>query len=149
MVATTSAFCPANYSALMIASALIYRCLLRRLELDDQLVRYPATVLDCDALTLGPVPDLGGARPAGPRSPASPAATGTAALPCGLDERRDGLPELLGVLRVQVDLVLRAAEGELDGAVCLAAVYVICEYDLRALRHRGLLHSRREDWASA
>ncbi len=88
-----------------------------RLELDYQLSGHPSAVFDVDALCLGPLADLGRVQPvrrcfasgAGwPPGTASGSAGGShVACQC--------VPEFLGVLSVQVDLVVGAVEAEADG----------------------------------
>jgi hypothetical protein len=94
-----------------------------RLEFHDQFSGYSPAVFHLDALRLGPLPDLGGVQPAR-RSPAPAASRPTRATadpPPSPHVGRQRVPELLGVLGVQVDFVLRAVQPEADRALCGAA----------------------------
>ena len=90
----------------------------RGLESGHHLGWYPAAVCHLDALRLGPLADLSGAGPIGP-CPAPPPgkAPRTASGPAGRPHvARQLIPQCLGVLGVQVDLILGAVQPELDGA---------------------------------
>ena len=103
-----------------------------RLELHDQFSRYPAAVLHFDALGLGPFAYLGGVQPAC-RTPARAAGRppGSAAGPPGRTHvAGQGIPQLLRVPGVQVDLVFRAVQAETDGSLGGTAVKVIDEQGL-------------------
>ena len=71
-------------------------------------------------------------RAARPPGLASPGLAGV------LDERRQLLPEGLGVLGGQIDLILRPAEGEVDGLVGRAATEVVFQRDDYSLCHFNL-----------
>jgi hypothetical protein len=108
-----------------------------RLELDYQLSRHPAAVFYLDALGLGPLSDLGGVQPVR-RSPASAASRppGSAAGPAGsTDVAGQRIPQFLGMLGVQVDLIFRAVQPEADGSPGCTAVKVIYEQGLYFLSH--------------
>jgi hypothetical protein len=79
----------------------------RCFELHDQFSGYSASVLHLDALSLGPLADLGSVQP--PLRSSAPDAGGPAGSaadpPPGPDIRGQGVPQLLGVLGVQVDLI--------------------------------------------
>ena len=77
---------------------------------------------DRDTLFLRPGPD-GGATLAAHRSPHHPAARASPA--AVFDERRQLLPERCGVLLVQVNLVLCAADPEPHRLICWAPVEII------------------------
>jgi hypothetical protein len=79
---------------------------------------------------------------AGPlRSPRAGRPTGaTADPPPSPHVGRQRVPQLLGMLGVQVDLVLRAVQPEADRTLCGAAVQVVDEQGLHFLSPR-LLHS--------
>jgi hypothetical protein len=108
-----------------------------RFEFDHQFSGHPAAVFHPDALPLGPLTDLSGVQPAR-RSP-EPAAggpTGPATDPPPSPHiGRQRVPQLLRMLCVQVDLVLRAVQPEADHAVRGAAVQVIDEEGLHLLGH--------------
>jgi hypothetical protein len=109
-----------------VPCALLAGC---RLELHDQFTGYPAAVLHVNALGLGPLAYLGGVQPAC-RSPTRAAGRppGSAAGPPGSTHiAGQGVPQLLGVPGVQVDLVLRAVQGETDRSFGGTAVKVIDE----------------------
>src|SRR5215467_7209637 len=55
-----------------------------------------------------------------------------------LDERRDLLAERGGVLLAQVDLIVRAAEGEPHGLIRRAAIQVVFQRHGYSLGHLGL-----------
>ena len=102
------------------------------LELDHQFGRHPPAVLHLDALRLGPLADLGAVHPAR-RCPAP--APGwpprTAPGPPGrMHIARQRIPQRLGMLGVQVDLVLGAVQPEADSALSLAAIKVVDEQGL-------------------
>src|SRR5277367_6470087 len=101
----------------------------RRLELDHQFRGYPAAVFYLDSLRLGPLAGPSGVH-AARRSYAS-AASGsvgaTANPPPSPHVGRQRVPQLLGMLGVQVDLILRAIQPEADRAFSGAAVDVIDE----------------------
>src|SRR5437868_3061884 len=108
-----------------------------RLELHDQFSGYPAAILHFNALGLGPLAYLGGVQSAR-RSPARAAGRppGSAAGPPGSTcVAGQGIPQLLGMLGVQVDLVLRAVQAETDGSFGGTAVKVIDEQGLYLLSH--------------
>ena len=98
-------------------------------EFDHQLGGHPAAVFDLDALGFGPLADVGGVQPArrspapGSRRPAS-SAVGP---PRDAHITRKCVPQLPGVLFVQVDLVLGAVQPETDGSFGGAAVKVVDE----------------------
>jgi hypothetical protein len=71
-------------------------------------------------------------RAARPPGLASPGLAGV------LDERRQLLPEGLGVLGGQIDLILRPAEGEVDGLIGGAATEVVFQRDDYSLCHFNL-----------
>jgi len=99
------------------------------LELDDQFSGYPPAVFHLDALRLGPLSDLGGVQPVR-RSPAPSAggsAGATANPPPSPHIGRQRVPQLLRMLGVQVDLILRAVQPEADRALRGAAVQIIDE----------------------
>src|SRR5271154_6331813 len=110
----------------------------RRPEPDDQFGRHATAVLDFDALRLRPLTNLrgikaAGCRPApGPRGPPGRAATAPS---CGVNVPSQRLPQLFGVLCVQVDLVLRTIQRKTDGSLCLATIDVIDEQGLYLLSH--------------
>ena len=103
-----------------------------RLELHDQFSGYPTAILHFNALSLGPLAHLSGVQPA--RRSAAHAARrppGSAAGPPGsTDVAGQGIPQLLGMLCVQVDLVVRAVQAETDGSFGGTAVKVIDEQGL-------------------
>src|SRR5207245_842406 len=106
-------------------------------KFDYQLSWHPAPVFHLDALRLGPLADLGTVQPAR-RSPAPAAGRppgGAACLPGGTDKAGQRIPQLPGVLGVQVDLVFRAVQPETDGTLGVAAVKVIDEQGLYLLSH--------------
>jgi hypothetical protein len=86
------------------------------LELGYQFGGYASAVFDVDALCLGPLANLGGIQPV--RLGLASAwgwPPGTTADPAtGTDITRKCVPQLLGVLSVQVDLVLGAVQSEVD-----------------------------------
>ena len=108
-----------------------------RSELDDQFSGYPPAVFHLDALRLGPTPDLDGVQPA--RWSPAPAAGGPARAaahpPPTLDMGRQRVPQLPGMLVVQVDLILRAVQPEADSTLGDAAVEVINNQGLDLLGH--------------
>src|SRR5689334_18556084 len=108
-----------------------------RLELHDELSGYPTAILHFNALGLGPLAYLGGVQSAR-RSPARGARRppGSAAgPPSSTHVARQGIPQLLGMLGVQVDLVLRAVQAETDGSLGGTAVKIIDEQGLNLLSH--------------
>jgi hypothetical protein len=118
------------------------------LELHYQFSGYPPAVLHVDALGLGPLAYLGGVRPAC-RFPAGAAGRpqGSAADPLGsTDVAGLGIPQLLGVPDVQVDLVLLAVQAEADVSLGGTAVEVIADQvpkvDRRAADYLAQLISR-------
>ena len=108
----------------------------RGLESGHHLGWYPAAVCHLDALRLGPLADLGGASPSA-RAHAPPGkAPRTASGPAGRPHvARQLIPQCLGVLGIQVDLVLGAVQPEPDSAFSLAAVEVIDEQGLYLMGH--------------
>ena len=108
---------------------LLARC---RFELHDQFGGYPAAILHFNALGLGPLAYLGGVQPAR-RSPARAARQppASAADPPGSTcVAGQGIPQLLGMPGVQVDLVLRAVQAETDGSLGGTGVKVIDQQGL-------------------
>jgi hypothetical protein len=105
------------------------------LEFNYKFGGYPSAVFDVDALGLGPLVDFGGVQ--GARLRFAPAAGWPPG--AGADAAGGGhiacqsVPQLLGVLGVQVDLVLGAVEAEPDSAFGLAAVEVVDEEGLDLL----------------
>src|ERR1700755_1862421 len=82
----------------------------RRLNLHAQCSGYPTAILHFNALSLGPLAHLGGVQPAR-RSPARATRRppGRDAGPPGSAQvAGQGIPQLLGMPGVQVDLVVRA-----------------------------------------
>ena len=103
-----------------------------RLKLHDQFSGYPTAILHFNALSLGPLAHLGGVQPAR-RSPARAARgpPGRAAGPPGSAHvAGQGIPQLLGMPGVQVDLAVRAVQAETDGFLGGTAVKVIYEQGL-------------------
>src|SRR4051794_135538 len=125
----------------------------------DDVVRETATVTDRPALSLRPFPDglhrllaaaddalprraaRGAARGAGARAPTRGAPATSA--PSGGDVWAEDLPQLLGVLVVQVDFVGDAVKSILNGLICFGAVEVVNEGDDRSLCHSTGLSGRR------
>src|ERR1700733_5301952 len=111
----------------------------RRSEFDDQFGRYPAAVFDLDALSLGPFPDRCRVGPggSGPTTCVSAwAADDRSRRPaCGTHVRLQRLPQRLGVLGAQVDLIFRAVEAEAHRALGLSAVQIVDQQGLNLLRH--------------
>ena len=62
--------------------------------------------------------------------------------PGGAHVARQRASQLLGRLRAQIDLVLRAVQPEADGTVCVTAIKVIHHLDLYRLSRKCLLLSR-------
>ncbi len=111
----------------------------RCLELDDQLGRDPAAVLDLEALGFGPFADIGYVRTRSRSSAAAPTAwtpNSPADLAPDCDVRRHGLPQLLGMSGIQIDLIVDAVQTETNRSVRCAAVEVVSEYCLYLLSHR-------------
>jgi hypothetical protein len=97
--------------------------------------RDTAAVLDLDALSLGPLADLGSVD-GGAAAPDAGSAPGRAAGPPGVREvPLSRLAQLVAVRRAEVDLVFRAVQAEADGAGRLPAVEVINEQRLNSLSH--------------
>src|SRR5215471_11578422 len=98
----------------------------RGLEFDHQLGWYPSTVLHLDALRLGPFADLGAVDAIGPcpaPAPGRPPRTASGP-PRRPHVARQRIPQRLGVLGVQVDLILGAVQPEPDSSLSLAAIEV-------------------------
>ena len=97
------------------------------LERDYEFSGYPAAVFHVDALGLGPLADLNGVQSACrcPVPATGGSAGGAADPPPGLYAGGKGVPQLLGVLGVQVDLILGAVESEADRDLGGAAVEVV------------------------
>ena len=94
-------------------------------------------VFHLDALALGALMDLAGVQPAR-RSPvpaAARSAGATVSPPPAFTKGCQAVLQLLGVLGVQVDLVLRAVQPGADRALGGAAVDVIDEQCLHLLGH--------------
>jgi hypothetical protein len=109
-----------------------------RPEPDNQFGRHTTAVLDFDALRLSPLTNLSGVKTAGRRpapTPGWPPGNAAAATPRGVNIPGQRLPQRLGVLCVQVDLVLGAIEGKADGSLCLTSIDVIDEQGLYLLSH--------------
>jgi hypothetical protein len=66
-----------------------------------------------------------------------------------MDVARQHIPQRLGMLGVQVDLVLGAVQTEADSAFSLTAIEVIDEQDLYLLGHRFSIFSRASSSAQA
>jgi len=62
--------------------------------------------------------------------------------PGGIHIARQCVPQCLGMLGVQVDLILRAVEPEADGTLSFTAVEVIDEQGLYLLSHDSSITSR-------
>ena len=108
------------------------------LELDHQPSRHPSAVFHVDPLRLSPLADLGAVHTAR-RCPAPAAGwpSRTAPSPPGrVDVARQRIPQRLGMLGVQVDLVFGAVQAEADSAFSLTAIEVIDEQGLYLLGHR-------------
>src|SRR5262249_8146498 len=88
---------------------------------------------DLDALLASPCPDLGLVVPWPARPPRRPPGRGHLAR-CG-EVWAQRLSDLLGVLRVQVDLVVGAAKPEPDRALGGAAVNIVYVHDVGSLSH--------------
>src|SRR5580704_14494154 len=111
-------------------------------EPGHQLGGHPPPVLHLDALRLGPHADLGAIHPARRPAPASGRPPRTApGPPRGLYIARQRIPQRLGMLGGQVDLILGAVQPEADRAVSRAAIQVIDQQNLYLLGHRCFLSS--------
>jgi hypothetical protein len=107
------------------------------LEFDDELGGHPATVFHVDALGFSPLANFGGVQ-AGRRSPASVPgwpASSAAGPPRSAHIARKGVPQRLGVLGAQVDLILGTVQSETDGSFGFSAIKVIDEQGLDLLGH--------------
>ena len=107
------------------------------LEFDYELGGHPATVFYVDALGFSPLANFGGVQ-AGRRSPASVSggpASSAAGPPRSAHIARKGVPQRLGVLGVQVDLILGTVQSETDGSFGFSAIKVIDEQGLDLLGH--------------
>ena len=109
----------------------------RRLELDHQFSGYPPAVFHFDSLRLGPLTDPSGVQSARrfPAAAASGPAGATANPPPSPYVGRQRVPQLLGVLGVEVDLILGAVQPEADRPLGGAAVDVIDEQGLYLLSY--------------
>src|SRR5690349_3490855 len=108
-----------------------------RLKLHDQFSGYPAAIRHFNALSLGPLAYLGWVQPAcRSTARATRRPPGSAAGPPGSTHvAGQGIPQLLGILGVQVDLVLRAVQAETDRSFGGTAIKVIDEQGLYLLGH--------------
>ena len=106
-------------------------------ELYYQVSGYPAAVLHLDALRLGPFADLGAIDAIGPcpaPAPGRPPRTASGP-PRRPHVARQRIPQRLGMLGVQVDLVIGAVQTEADSSFSLTAIKVIDEQGLYLLSH--------------
>ena len=108
------------------------------LELDHQFSGHPSAVLHLDALRLCPLADFSAVHPAR-RCPASapgwPPRT-TPGPPRSLHIASQRIPQRLGMLGVQINLILATVQPEPDSAFGLAAIEVVDEQGLYLLSHR-------------
>jgi hypothetical protein len=90
-----------------------------------------------DALRLGPLADFGGVQAARRRPAPCPARTprSTTDPPGSLYITRHRIPQRLGMLRIQVDLILRAIQAEANGPFSVTTVNVIDVQGLYPLSH--------------
>jgi hypothetical protein len=120
---------------------------LRRLELLTQGAADPAAVGNVDAVGPRPCPDRGvvgdDLRRLGRRCTAAPCAASDLAAVVGVELHV--VVELLRVLPREVERVLDAVLGEVDGLSAFAAVDVVREDDLHSLGHVSLV-SLPLDW---
>jgi len=111
------------------------------LELRDQVLGDTAALRDFVSLLLGPATNLRGVGAGGSccRTPAT--STGPAdalGLASRLDVLREAGPQLLCVLAVQVDHILRTIQAKRDCLVSLAAIEIIDKLDFYLLGHDSL-----------
>src|SRR5262249_24430751 len=115
----------------------------RRLVLGDQIGGHAAAGLNVISPLARPVTDLPGVQrgarfPAGPTRGAAPPAPAAADLPSVGDILSEGRAQLFGVLRVQVDLVIRTVQRKAHGTLWRSAVDVVDEESLYLLGHLDL-----------
>src|SRR5690349_10105589 len=110
----------------------------RGLESGHHLGGHPSAVLHVNALCLGPLADLRAVHTA-PRCPASapswPPGTASGSTR-GLHVACQCIPQCLGMLGVQINLILGAVQSEPDSAFGLTAIEVVDEQGLYLLSHR-------------
>src|SRR5689334_1820463 len=114
------------------------------LEPGHHLGWHASAVLHVDALRLGPLAHLSGIQSARRCPAAAPGGPPGAAScpPGGIDIARQCVPQCLGMIGVQVDLILRAVELEADGTLSRTAIKIIDEQGLYLLSHNSSITSR-------
>jgi len=92
-------------------------------------------------MRLGPLADLSAVHPARPAAAPGWAPGAAPSSPGRSHIARQRIPQRLGVLGIQVDLVLGAVQREADSAFSLAAIKVVEQQDLYLLGHRCSIRS--------
>src|SRR5262249_61858370 len=114
----------------------------------DNLLLDPAAVRHSDAFALSPFADgpvlvaVHGGAPAPTCSARACRAGGAGDLCADSDIWREGVAHFRGVLLGQIDLVLSAVDGKLDGLLCLSSVDVVDQHVDRSLSHQWFLPNR-------